>query len=86
MMGTYSLFCPTVGAILSGVKPGTSLYNVFIFSSRVCSLGQPARNETMFQAAHGLPSPIKANNNDREFFFPIQPQDTLHTNIRLLLT
>lgn len=31
----YVLFWPTVGAILSGERPGVSLYKVFIFSSNV---------------------------------------------------
>ena len=31
-----ALFCPTVGPILSGVRPGVSLYSVFIFSNKVC--------------------------------------------------
>ena len=30
------LFWPTVGAILSGGKPGMSLYRVLTFSRRVC--------------------------------------------------
>lgn len=31
-----SLFCPTVGPILSGGMPGVGLYSVLIFSSIVC--------------------------------------------------
>jgi len=34
--GRCVLFWPTVGAILSGGRPGVSLYIVFIFSRRVC--------------------------------------------------
>jgi hypothetical protein len=34
--GRCVLFWPTVGAILSGDKPGVSLYIVLIFSRRVC--------------------------------------------------
>lgn len=30
-----TLFCPTVGPILSGDSPGVSLYNVLILSRRV---------------------------------------------------
>ena len=34
-MDLNTLFCPTVGPILSGDSPGVSLYNVFILSKRV---------------------------------------------------
>lgn len=34
--GYCVLFWPTVGAILSGGRPGVSLYIVLIFSRRVC--------------------------------------------------
>lgn len=33
-----TLFCPTVGPILSGDSPGVSLYNVLILSRRVYSI------------------------------------------------
>lgn len=33
-----SLFWPTVGPILSGDSPGTSLYSVFIFSNSVYNM------------------------------------------------
>jgi hypothetical protein len=79
------LFCPTVGAILSGVRPGTSLNNVFIFSSSVCIIGQAQTNSTL-HPAYRLPSPIKTNNDDREFFFSIQPQRDSREEFKPLLT
>ena len=46
--GSRVLFWPTVGAILSGDRPGVSLYIVLIFSRRVCKERSEMRRLSCF--------------------------------------
>lgn len=62
------LFWPTVGAILSGVNPGVSLYSVLIFSSSVCP---PKGKKTRPSSAHvtnSLACSVQPQYNYRELF------------------
>jgi hypothetical protein len=63
------LFCPTVGPILSGVNPGVSLYNVFIFSKSVFRwwLERSLLEDT---STYCLPCPVETDDDDRELLLP----------------
>lgn len=54
IVARHSLFCPTVGPILSGPNPGTSLYSVFTLSKnvypRISAIPLPFLRLTVFPA------------------------------------
>lgn len=64
------LFWPTVGAILSGVNPGVSLYSVLIFSSSVCPLKDKKTRSSSAQVTNSLACSVQPQDNYREFFLP----------------
>jgi hypothetical protein len=70
-----ALFWPTVGAILSGGRPGVSLYIVLIFSRSVCEAKRNKENDSSGvverNGAYCLACAIEADNDDREFVLPM---------------